>query len=96
MREKGYYKWEQDVKLRLAGSPDDVITSDDRYGKDCKRGVFFSFDKNEKNQPEKDYSFINLLATIRSNRRRIYHTAELYMLYYTENEASSSSRTVRH
>ena len=53
MREKGYYKWEQDVKLRLAGSPDDVITSDDRYGKDCKRGVFFLLIKMRKTNPKK-------------------------------------------
>ena len=53
MCEKGYYKWEQDVKLQLAGSPDDVITSDDRYGKDCKRVVFFLLIKMRKTNPKK-------------------------------------------
>ena len=54
----------QDIKLWLAEIPYNIVTSDGRYHKDYKRDFFLSFDKNGKNQSEKDYSFINLVSEV--------------------------------
>ena len=64
-------KWGEDVKLRLAGILNDIVALDGSYNKDCKRDFFLSFYKNEKKQSEKDYSFKDLVVTIRSERTRI-------------------------
>ena len=36
-------KWGETVLLRLAGIPNDVVASDERYHKDCKRDFFLKF-----------------------------------------------------
>ena len=92
MCEQRNEKWFQDVKLRLAVIPNDTaVTADGGYHKDCKRDIFLSFEKNRKNQSEKNYSFINLVVTIRSYRTQIWNVVELYKLHSPENEACSSS-----
>ena len=57
-------KWGQDVKLRLAGIPNDIIVSCYRYHKDCKKDFFLSFDKNGKSQSEKVYDLISPLIVL--------------------------------
>ena len=79
-------------RFKFAGIPNDVANLDDRYHKDCTRGFFLSFNKDQKSQSEKDYSFVNLVAVIRSDRTQIWNAVELYNLYNLKNEASYSSQ----
>ena len=58
----------------------------------AQKGFFLSFNKNQKSQSEKDYSFVNLVAVIRSDRTQIWNAVELYNLYNLKNEASYSSQ----
>ena len=92
MCEKQNDKWGQDVKLQLAGIPNNIVASGGRFHKDCKRDFFLSLDKNGKNKSKKYNSFINLVTTIRSDRTRIWNAIELYNLYNPKNKAASSSR----
>ena len=44
----------------------------------AQKGFFLSFNKNQKSQSEKDYSFVNLVAVMRSDRTQIWNAVELY------------------
>ena len=57
-------KWGETVLLRLAGIPNDVVASDGRYHKDCKRDFFLKFKDLDEREEERDVYLLEVINTV--------------------------------
>ena len=67
----------------LAGIPNDVVASDGRYHKDCKRDFFLKFKDLNDREEERDVYLLEVINTVKADRSRIWNSVELYNLYRT-------------
>ena len=61
-------EWGETVLLRLAGILNDVIASDGRYHKDCKRDFFLKFKDLEEGE-EQDVYLLEVINTVKTDRK---------------------------
>ena len=82
-------EWGETVLLRLAGILNDVVASDGRYHKDCKRDFFLKFKDLEEGEEQDVYLLLLLLLEVinivKTDRSRIRNSVELYNLYTSNN-----------